>query len=72
MEKSAVWIDLSELDPGSLSAARCTWHGDRAHPCTADPVTGVVDRAGKRFSACAQAARAVAADRGVPLPAAAL
>ncbi|MFD9541570.1 hypothetical protein [Streptomyces sp. NPDC060022] len=68
MDTSGVWIGLELLDPDSESSRRCTWHGDRADPCRELPVTGVPDRRGNRWSACAQAAVAVAADRGVPLP----
>ncbi|MET7366655.1 hypothetical protein ABZS61_12630 [Streptomyces sp. NPDC005566] len=68
MESSGVWIGLELLDPDSESSTRCTWHGDRTNPCRKEPVTGVLDRRGYRWSACAEAAAAVAADRGVPLP----
>ncbi|MFD9502112.1 hypothetical protein [Streptomyces sp. NPDC060035] len=68
MDSSGVRIGLELLAPDSESSTRCTWHGDGANPCQEQPVTGVLDRGGNRWSACAQAAGAVAADRGVPLP----
>lgn len=68
MDETSVWIPLSALAAGSVSAVRCTWHGDKAYPCQEARVTGVLDRRGSRWSACASAAGAVAADRGVPLP----
>ncbi|MEU4092673.1 hypothetical protein [Streptomyces sp. NPDC026673] len=68
MDESGVWLDLCELPATSASRGRCTWHGDSARPCPHRPVVGVRDRGGARWSACAAAARAVAADRGVPLP----
>lgn len=68
MDDTSVWFSLAELPATSQSAQRCTWHGDRDHPCQRDPVTGVYDSAGSRWSACPDAARAIAARLGVPLP----
>ena len=71
MEGTDVWLRYPvDLRPDSVSRreGRCTWHGDRESPCGEEPVVVVQDRAGRRWATCLRGARAVAADRGVPLP----
>jgi hypothetical protein len=42
---------------------RCTWHGDKAHPCPGEPVKVVRDRLGRRWAACAKAVEDIAEQR---------